>query len=778
MSYFPLLFWAALVIPGYALLCRFDRDELKSGLPGVLALSYLATFVLISPVAIAGYWLRFPLIILSAWCVLLVAAGLVEIVRGGHWRRMGQLLMGALGVELLLLLIDLVGSARVGTILGGDAIVHLGRVRFLLDHGLSNLDPVVAGEFFYPIYHTNILHALCAAGAQLTGGDYLSVWMMALPLAKLLVVGASFYLAWTVFERHWPAWTVAVFVLVAQGPVRFLPYPNKLAPLCVLVFMFAFVVELWRRPSWRPVIKLAGGALLLSQLHVLYGGFALILLGPVLGVLAVLYLVQRRPGAGLLGAAAAALLVCMPLTIATQVNRARPARARAAAQTAVEPSVNWEHFIRVGDDMLIRDPRRGFGGWHGYRLLWLAGGVTCAWLVRRERETVLLMSVAAIAAAIFFFPPLCSAAIRVLSEGWILRRLEIVWYSLLVVFVPGAVAALLGQRWIRVRWLQSVLSLAVIPLSLHMIPQNAPYDWRTYGAIAASTARERTFTRELVRDTRRMLAEHLPPGATVLADPGRGMRLVQAYDCRLIAPRRGSMGVPGLQRKRKDVWQMLSDRTPETERRELLDRYGIEYLFTWRELAWVRGAGVRLGETRAGQLWQLLTTEEVEDAVDRLEVYLKDHPEDVDGFRCLTQALVGQQRWAEAEAAFKRFLRVHPREPVAHYEYGNLLLSQQRWEEALQEYSAAVALDSTFPDAYCNRAYVLIELDRVDESLRDLQAALALDERHVLAHYHRARALLLKGDRAGAIADLERALEVAPNHNPTRRLLERIRAGQ
>ena len=67
-----------------------------------------------------------------------------------------------------------------GSHLGGDAFVHVGRIRFLLDNGFSNWDPCYNFDVPFPFYHTNLLHAVLASCAQLTGSDAVTVWVVSL----------------------------------------------------------------------------------------------------------------------------------------------------------------------------------------------------------------------------------------------------------------------------------------------------------------------------------------------------------------------------------------------------------------------------------------------------------------------------------------------------------------------------------------------------------------------------------------------------------------------
>ena len=206
--YISLFFWLALLLPGYVLVRYFWEDDLRSGLLGTVGLSYLAVFALLSPISILCYLLHVPLGAFSVACSVTMLAGALEITRRGWWRDIVKLFAVSISVELLIVVADMVMGARVGALIAGDAVVHLARIRFLLDHGFNNCDPFVAGRYFFPIYHTNLHHALYAACSQLTGIHHVSVWYASLTWAKVLIATGSYYVAWSVFDRRWVAWVV------------------------------------------------------------------------------------------------------------------------------------------------------------------------------------------------------------------------------------------------------------------------------------------------------------------------------------------------------------------------------------------------------------------------------------------------------------------------------------------------------------------------------------------------------------------------------------------
>ena len=68
------LYWLLLGLPGFVVLRRYLPSALESGGLGAISLSYLASFVLLSPVSILGYALHLPLWVMSAAIVAMIVA--------------------------------------------------------------------------------------------------------------------------------------------------------------------------------------------------------------------------------------------------------------------------------------------------------------------------------------------------------------------------------------------------------------------------------------------------------------------------------------------------------------------------------------------------------------------------------------------------------------------------------------------------------------------------------------------------------------------------------
>jgi len=285
------LFWIALALPGYALVRSWDPESLRRGFLFGLARCYLASFALLTPLAVLGYWLSWPLWPLSSAVVVGMAVGASILV---HDRRA---LIVALrkpnllaAVSCMLIGFDLWLGLRAGAHTQGDAGYHIARVRMLIADGLSNWDPIVAQPRLDIIYHTNLYHALIAVSGQLTGGDAAIAWLATWPFAKLLVAAGVGQLACCVFGSAAAGWIASLGMLVSQTAYSVLPFPNTLAPVALLPMGLCAASELWAdaERAKRAAAWLAASAMALAQMHALNAIFLAMVVGPVLlGVLLV-----------------------------------------------------------------------------------------------------------------------------------------------------------------------------------------------------------------------------------------------------------------------------------------------------------------------------------------------------------------------------------------------------------------------------------------------------------------------------------------------------------
>lgn len=595
-----LAFWLALAIPGYVVVRLVDDSETASGLLGTLGVSYVATFVILSPISIACYLLHLPVAVLTVTVVLLVLAALIMISHRGWWRDVGKLAMTGLAVEFAVILLDMWVGGRIGATTNGDAFVHIARIRFILHNGISNLDPSVQGSHFFPLYHTNILHALYAACAQITQRDPIEVWYFSLPIGKLLIAAGSYYLAWCIFERRWMAWLAAMFVVAVRGPVPFVIYPNQLSHQWLLPIAIAFAVKACQSPcEWKQCAKLGGIVLVMGQVHGLYAGFAFVVLAPVIATVSVYSLIKRwKEGWRQLACAAVlGIGVLFPLVSAIESPAFHPDITRKGAfKTGSQWTDTSKAFYQFNDEWTVNKWRSRFGaasllGVPCYRYWLLGACVVAALFSSRRKQAGVLVGAMAIVLFILHCPPVCTFALSVVGKGWILLRLYSFFSVGLYVLFPGAILFLVDRRLDRWRWVKPIVSLAFLVFVFpHVSGHKAPYDWDTARADALKSKQERREGLKSQLTYHRFLRDNVEAGATVLTSAGYGWILTAHRDCSVVFVTQASTGVEDRRERREDLSAMMSPATPWRVRSKLLNKYGVEYFVSMRPtVRWTKG---------------------------------------------------------------------------------------------------------------------------------------------------------------------------------------------
>ncbi len=115
------------------------------------------------------------------------------------------------------------------------------------------------------------------------------------------------------------------------------------------------------------------------------------------------------------------------------------------------------------------------------------------------------------------------------------------------------------------------------------------------------------------------------------------------------------------------------------------------------------------------------------------------------------------QRWPEAEAAYRRSLRLNPQNPAALNSLGNLHRAAWRLDEAACCYKAALALNSHFTAAESNLGNTFADRDDFDQAIACYRRALAVDANFVDARKNLANSLTGQGRCEEAAMELRRA---------------------
>ncbi|MFQ5592348.1 MAG: hypothetical protein ACE5HE_14395, partial [Phycisphaerae bacterium] len=400
------------------------------------------------------------------------------------------------------------------------------------------------------------------------------------------------FLAWSVFDRRWVAWCVALFAVVLYAPVTYVTYPNKLAPHWLFPLAAAFAVQASdRHCPGRIPIKLGATALVLGQVHSLYAVFTGIALAP--GLLWAFLGRLRRGGVDLWQAAAclAALWLGSPFALAARrVDVAVDVAVDVEHTVVTEQSSDFFHFSNdwvMLKPSFLQHPR-------GLAMFALAvAGVGCSLSGRSRVRSAHLTAAAATVSCVLFVPPLCAGAVALLGGEWVAARMLALATASIIALGVGGLASIVEPFTSRSRLLSSA-GAGVVCLAAAFTPADAAGRWHDYLTSARAPVEQRHQALRHLRELRAFLQAHIPPGDTVLADPQTSMWLVMLHDCYVVATASGST-VLDMEQRRADVQTIVGPRTPWSARRELLRKYGVTRcmvdtrVLPERALSWARG---------------------------------------------------------------------------------------------------------------------------------------------------------------------------------------------
>ena len=93
----------------------------------------------------------------------------------------------------------------------------------------------------------------------------------------------------------------------------------------------------------------------------------------------------------------------------------------------------------------------------------------------------------------------------------------------------------------------------------------------------------------------------------------------------------------------------------------------------------------------------------------------------------LAQALVEQEKWQKAIAAYQQALTITPNWVEVQRELGDLFLKLERWDEAVEVYETAISLRSDGAEVYHNLGDALLKLQRWEDAIAAYQKAIKLN---------------------------------------------------
>ncbi len=650
-----IFFWVAFLIPGFAVTMRWAPTLTKGGLMSSIAVSFLASLALFMPFTILGFMLNLPLWIISSLIVLSVIWGLIDLFKTGAWREWKSQTVSILRLEALVLGAACMIQGRIGSLMGADGLIHMARVRQIMDHGLTNVDPFIKGEFFYPIYHTNIYHVLLASCAQLTKVHYLDVWFGALPVMLVLIAAAIYFMTYQIFANRWASWFSALFFIADQGRVNFLAYPNKVAPFFLLPVLIGFAIRALRdKPTGKDAIQIGFTSMALGMFHGMYAFFGLILLGPTFLIFAIRSYRRQEKVLKKYALCLLALAVSLPWPIISKTaqEKTRVETIRARIERDRDPdaiqfvtskaglrkkkkksNAGANSFFRdVGMGLIMKKPLRGFGGGEGlfgipgFRYQYLLLGCIFGFLSKRRRQYAIAASVAGVTLVYLLFPPLCTLLYYIMEAKWMLQRMETAGLSMMfpsLVFGPivyglsqkiRAKGSAPVKKRVGVVALQGVISLALLSFAFSYSNQWASWyspftgnpwrgtrSWQFNYEFSQLPDRELQAKVRSMKLTRKFYQEKIPAGSNVIVTDNMALELVTLHDAHILDPIRSSVGVPDISYFRRLNARILNPITDWPTRRRILKYVGTNLYIPQRNTRWLNGHVKALWGMKKGQ---------------------------------------------------------------------------------------------------------------------------------------------------------------------------------
>ena len=548
------VFWLLLLAPGVCVLDWLRRGAERGCVLESIGLGYALSFALIVPLSTAGYALELPLWVLSGAIVLLVALALVRLGTRVWRRRSRPAFEPWTAVAVATLLLLLLHAAAVGGHLVNDADFHIARVRSLYEHGLSNHDPYTETGFTHP-YHSNVVHAVLAAGAQLTGTDPLEFWQATLPFAKLVAACGVATLCLQLGGTALAAWLTALFALGSMFVLDWTLYPNQLAVWWLVPVGLAATLGLLTSTAMRlHVVVLASCSLVLAVTHGLYAGYLGVLsacmVAPVVAHRLINHAGQRRHWLALGALAALALSPPLPFLYVARTTHV-PHQANfdylggAPTPRPSKPERFTRHLRTDANGRFSVPPNELYGG-ATKRVL---GVLSLIALLRRRRYVAFTAIVSSLGVSMLMLsvPLLASAAIHVVGAAWTLERLTALVGMQHVALVGGALVPIVAENVAGRVWptLVPLLACAVgivsgsggPALAASAVVENL---WETDPPSLTGSRLPRWMAED------RELLRMLPPGSTVLTHPMGARQLRKLYDLKFIRASRNHSGVDDL----------------------------------------------------------------------------------------------------------------------------------------------------------------------------------------------------------------------------------------
>jgi tetratricopeptide (TPR) repeat protein len=163
------------------------------------------------------------------------------------------------------------------------------------------------------------------------------------------------------------------------------------------------------------------------------------------------------------------------------------------------------------------------------------------------------------------------------------------------------------------------------------------------------------------------------------------------------------------------------------------------------------------------------------DAAAHFRRALRINPRDARTHIALGAILQELGQYGEAGRHFRQAVAINPRDADAHFNLANALAMQGDLRQAVAHYRQSLLIRPEDADAHCNLGTALLQLGIPGEALTHLREATRIDSRHWRAYVMLGKLYLDQGKREPATENLQRALEIQPDSQLARQLLQEAR---
>jgi tetratricopeptide (TPR) repeat protein len=170
---------------------------------------------------------------------------------------------------------------------------------------------------------------------------------------------------------------------------------------------------------------------------------------------------------------------------------------------------------------------------------------------------------------------------------------------------------------------------------------------------------------------------------------------------------------------------------------------------------------------------QLVDARAADEALQVLEVLLKENPEVPDLHLLRGRALAFRGRWDSALDSFQTALAKSPTIPDANYFSGTVQIRRGELDKAKEAFEKELAINPKHPQALYHKAFVLVSQRKMDEAIPLLEHLTRTEPGYAEPHYQLGKALLEKNQVLLALVNLETAAKLKPDAYYTQYQLSR-----